>query len=106
MSQHSVTLQPSGHVFQVDAGETVLEAALRQGYVLPYGCKNGACEDGYCELPRTGSAAPQVKQQEPELRNQRGVIRDGCGCKSSDPSSTFGMLLLALFVLAARRRFR
>ncbi|MCC6807858.1 MAG: hypothetical protein IT381_10570 [Deltaproteobacteria bacterium] len=69
-------------------------------------CKNGACEDGYCELPRTGSAAPQVKQQEPELRNQRGVIRDGCGCKSSDPSSTFGMLLLALFVLAARRRFR
>ena len=47
MSQHSVTLQPSGHVFQVDAGETVLEAALRQGFVLPYGCKNGAC--GSCK---------------------------------------------------------
>ena len=47
MSQHSVTLQPSGHVFQVDAGETVLEAALRQGFVLPYGCKNGAC--GTCK---------------------------------------------------------
>jgi CDP-4-dehydro-6-deoxyglucose reductase len=47
MSQHSVTLQPSGHVFQVDTGETVLEAALRQGFVLPYGCKNGAC--GSCK---------------------------------------------------------
>src|SRR5258706_8635180 len=44
---HSVTLQPSGHQFQVEEGEAVLAAALRQGYVLPYGCKNGAC--GSCK---------------------------------------------------------
>ena len=44
---HTVTLQPSGHQFQVEEGEAVLAAALRQGLVLPYGCKNGAC--GSCK---------------------------------------------------------
>jgi CDP-4-dehydro-6-deoxyglucose reductase len=44
---HTVTLQPSGHQFQVEEGESVLTAALRQGFVLPYGCRNGAC--GSCK---------------------------------------------------------
>jgi len=44
---HSVTIQPSGQQFQVEDGEAVLAAALRQGFVLPYGCKNGAC--GSCK---------------------------------------------------------
>jgi len=44
---HTVTLQPSGLQFQVEDGEAVLAAALRQGFVLPYGCKNGAC--GSCK---------------------------------------------------------
>ena len=43
----TVTLQPSGHVFQVEEGEAILAAALRQGFILPYGCKNGAC--GSCK---------------------------------------------------------
>jgi CDP-4-dehydro-6-deoxyglucose reductase len=43
----SVTLQPGGQQFQVEDGETILAAALRQGLVLPYGCKNGAC--GSCK---------------------------------------------------------
>ncbi|HWA38348.1 MAG TPA: CDP-6-deoxy-delta-3,4-glucoseen reductase [Burkholderiales bacterium] len=44
---HRVTLQPSGLQFDVEDGESVLTAALRQGYVLPYGCRNGAC--GSCK---------------------------------------------------------
>lgn len=44
---HSVTLQPSGLRFDVEDGEAVLAAALRQGFILPYGCKNGAC--GSCK---------------------------------------------------------
>jgi len=44
---HTVTLQPSGQQFPVEDGEAVLAAALRQGFVLPYGCKNGAC--GSCK---------------------------------------------------------
>ncbi len=39
---HRVTLQPSGLQFEVEDHESILTAALRQGYVLPYGCKNGA----------------------------------------------------------------
>ena len=42
-----VTLQPSGHGFPADTHETVLEAALRHGVCLPYGCRNGAC--GACK---------------------------------------------------------
>jgi CDP-4-dehydro-6-deoxyglucose reductase len=38
-----VSIQPSQHTFQTDAGETILEAALRQGLTLPYGCRDGAC---------------------------------------------------------------
>ena len=42
-----VRLQPSGHTFTVNPGETILEAALRQSIGLPYGCRNGAC--GACK---------------------------------------------------------
>lgn len=42
-----ITLRPSGHVLQTQDGETVLEAALREGYRLPYGCRNGSC--GSCK---------------------------------------------------------
>ncbi|MGW8270826.1 MAG: CDP-6-deoxy-delta-3,4-glucoseen reductase [Burkholderiales bacterium] len=44
---HTVTLQPSGHQFTVEDGESILTAALRQGFVLPYSCRNGAC--GTCK---------------------------------------------------------
>ncbi len=39
----SVTVEPSGHTFTAEKGETILEAADRQGVSLPYGCRNGAC---------------------------------------------------------------
>ena len=38
-----VIVRPSGHEFDTEAGETVLEAAMRQGVELPYGCRGGAC---------------------------------------------------------------
>jgi CDP-4-dehydro-6-deoxyglucose reductase len=39
----TVHIEPSGHQISVEPDETVLEAALRQGVGLPYGCRNGAC---------------------------------------------------------------
>jgi len=39
----TVRTVPGGHEFQTQAGETLLEAALRQGVGLPYGCRNGRC---------------------------------------------------------------
>ncbi len=44
---HQVTICPSGHCFQVQPDETVLVAALREGFSLAYGCRNGAC--GSCK---------------------------------------------------------
>ncbi|HXK55142.1 MAG: CDP-6-deoxy-delta-3,4-glucoseen reductase [Gammaproteobacteria bacterium] len=38
-----VTIEPSGHEFYTGNGECLLEAAERQGIVLPYGCRNGLC---------------------------------------------------------------
>ncbi len=43
----SVSVQPSGHQFEVGDDETVLAAAMRSGIGLPYGCRNGAC--GSCK---------------------------------------------------------
>jgi len=44
---YQVTLKASGKQFNVNPDENLLEAALRQGINLPYGCKNGAC--GSCK---------------------------------------------------------
>ena len=44
---YRITINPSGHTFNTEAGETVLQAALREGFPLPYGCRNGAC--GTCK---------------------------------------------------------
>ena len=38
-----VTISSSGHHFEVEESETVLDAAIRQNVGLPYGCRNGRC---------------------------------------------------------------
>jgi len=47
MKQHQVKNINSGAIFTVNEGESVLNAALRQGVMLPYSCKNGTC--GSCK---------------------------------------------------------
>ncbi len=42
-----ITLRPSGHEFNTDGRETILQSALDAGLTLPYGCRNGAC--GSCK---------------------------------------------------------
>lgn len=41
------TIQPSGHSFPIEEHETILEAALKHGYILPYSCSDGVC--GVCK---------------------------------------------------------
>ncbi|BCB28601.1 CDP-6-deoxy-delta-3,4-glucoseen reductase [Sulfurimicrobium lacus] len=42
-----VTIKPSNHQYQAQEHETLLESGLREGFALPYGCRNGAC--GACK---------------------------------------------------------
>lgn len=64
---YKVTIQPSNHEFSVESGESVLDAALRQGFAFPYGCRNGAC--GSClgtlvtgEVEYPGQRPPALKE--------------------------------------------
>ncbi len=43
-----VTLRPSGHQFAVEGHETLLQAGMRAGLKLNYGCGNGSC--GMCNV--------------------------------------------------------
>ncbi len=57
-----ITVQPSQHTFQAEAGESVLDAALRQGLMLPYGCRDGAC--GACRGKVLSGSVDHGKAQE------------------------------------------
>ncbi|WP_414648217.1 2Fe-2S iron-sulfur cluster-binding protein [Dyella sp.] len=63
----TVTLHSSGRRFDVEPGQTVLEAAQRAGIALPYSCRAGVCGsckasllEGHCEYPRNPPTALNV----------------------------------------------
>lgn len=39
----AVKIKPSNYVFYVQTGETVLDAAIRQGFDFPYSCRSATC---------------------------------------------------------------
>jgi CDP-4-dehydro-6-deoxyglucose reductase, E3 len=70
---HRITIKPSNHVFAARAGETILEAALREGFVIAYGCRNGAC--GTCKGRVLEGSVDRGRYQEhalPETEKELG----------------------------------
>lgn len=63
-----VTVLPSGRSFEIEAEESVLDAGLRHGIVLPYGCKNGAC--GSCRARVVEGQIEQGPHQPQALRRE------------------------------------
>ena len=60
VKQYEITIASSGKTFTVNEGENILSAALRQGVMLPYSCKNGTC--GSCKgMVDGGSVHIQVR---------------------------------------------
>ena len=74
MSAH-VTIQPSGHEFFVEGNDTLLEAALRNGVSLSYGCSNGNC--GECKARVVSGEVKKVHAHDyalKEAEKDAGVI--------------------------------
>ena len=69
---YKVKLEPVGVEMEVDEGETVLQAAFRQGVALMHGCKEGQCStckslllDGDAEMERYSTfALPDHEKEE------------------------------------------
>lgn len=40
---YEVTVEPTGDIIEVEEGQTILDAALRQGVWLPFACGHGTC---------------------------------------------------------------
>ncbi|MCA1780397.1 MAG: CDP-6-deoxy-delta-3,4-glucoseen reductase [Xanthomonadaceae bacterium] len=70
---HQVRLTESGKRFSVRQGETVLAAALRQGIMLPYSCRNGTCASCTCQL-KSGSVEYPFN---PPVALEPGDLADG-----------------------------
>ena len=82
---YQITVQPSGRQFAAEADETLLDAALRQGLTLPYGCKDGAC--GACKGKLLAGRVEHGKAQEHALKESEkaaGLALYCCAKAQSD----------------------
>jgi CDP-4-dehydro-6-deoxyglucose reductase len=68
-----ITTEPGGHTFVTKPGETLLQAALRQGVGLPYGCRNGQCGSCMARLVEGRIGYPSGKTDALE-----GQAEDAC----------------------------
>lgn len=68
-----VTLLPSGHEFFVEGNDTLLEAALRAGVPLNYGCSGGNC--GLCKARVVSGQIRKVRHYDyviPDAEKEQG----------------------------------
>jgi len=82
---YQITVQPSGREFAAESGETLLDAALRQGLTLPYGCKDGAC--GACKGKVLSGKVDHGKAQAHALKDDEkaaGLTLYCCASAQSD----------------------
>jgi CDP-4-dehydro-6-deoxyglucose reductase, E3 len=75
-----VRIEPSGHEFHVQHGESVLDAALREGYALPYGCRNGAC--GSCRGKVLGGRVSYGGELPPALSAEEHASGQALFCRA------------------------
>ena len=73
-----VTVRPSGHEFTVEGHDTLLQAGLRAGLKLNYGCGNGTC--GMCKVRViSGEVAQDPALRLPAVRGREAPgLHAGC----------------------------
>jgi CDP-4-dehydro-6-deoxyglucose reductase, E3 len=80
-----ITVQPSGRGFMANGGEAILQAAIRQGIGLPYGCKDGAC--GSCKCKKLEGTVVHGAHQSKALSAEEeanGYVLTCCGVPHTD----------------------
>ena len=80
----TVTIQPSGHSFTVDSDESILDAGLRQGYTLPYSCRDGVC--GTCKGKVLAGTVNYGKYQKSTLTEAEKSAGLALFCRASPES--------------------
>ncbi len=84
MNAH-VKVMPSGHEFVVAGNESILEAGLRGGYALDYGCSNGNC--GRCTVRIESGETRRIRHHDyalSEAAKSQGVVLSCCHTAASD----------------------
>lgn len=82
---YEVTVEPTGDVIEVEEGQTILDAALRQGVWLPFACGHGTCAT--CKVDVTegdydhGNASPFALM---DMERDEGKVLACCCTPESD----------------------
>ena len=75
------TVIPSGHEFFVEGAESILEAGLRGGLALNYGCSNGNC--GLCKIRVVSGETRKIKHHDYVLTEAEKGIGYILGCSNT-----------------------
>ena len=72
------TILPSGHEFFVEGAESLLEAGLRGGLALNYGCSNGNC--GLCKIRLVSGETQRIRHHDYTLSEAEKGLGYLLGC--------------------------
>jgi CDP-4-dehydro-6-deoxyglucose reductase len=75
------TVIPSGHEFFIEDAESILEAGLRGGLALDYGCSNGNC--GLCKMRVVSGQTRKIKHHDYSLSDAEKGIGYILGCSNT-----------------------
>ena len=82
---YEVSIDTTGEVIEVEEGQTILAAALRQGVWLPFACGHGTCATCKCELldgyVEHGDASPFALM---DMEREEGKFLACCATPESD----------------------
>lgn len=82
---YEVTIEPTGDIVEVEEGQTILDAALRQGVWLPFACGHGTCATCKCQVVEGdyefGNASPFALM---DMERDEGKILVCCATAESD----------------------
>ncbi len=82
---YEVTIEPTGDIIEVEEGQTILDASLRQGVWLPFACGHGTC--GTCKVQvvdgdaDVGDASPFALM---DMERDEGLVLACCARPESD----------------------